>query len=224
MKLIARVMALLSFLVMFQYANAANNSIYVDQIGDGTTISLTQTGSGNSIGSTAKRSSFNGNNNLVNIQQIGNQNAINMDVVGGGATITNTITGNSNQVDLVCDSCSASTINKQITGNGNAITMTNDGLTDTNIVIESDNNTITMTNNTSSVAGVKNEINISGGNSNQLTLDQTGTASTEGHFFKLVVTGAMNLFNVGQGGTIDSKIDTTVNGSSNTVTIKSNHQ
>ena len=224
MKLIARVMALLSFLVMFQYANAANNSIYVDQIGDGTTISLTQTGSGNSIGSTAKRSSFTGNNNLVNVQQIGNQNAINMNVVGSGATITNTITGNNNQVDLVCDSCDASTIDKQITGNGNAVTMTNDGLTNTKIKIESDNNTITMTNNTSSVAGVNNEIDISGGNGNEVTLDQTGAASTEGHFFKLVVTGAMNLFNVGQGGTVDSKIDATVNGSSNTVTIKSNHQ
>ena len=65
MKLITRMMTLLSFLIMFQYgAYAANNSIYVDQIGDGTTISLTQTGSGNQIGSTAKRSSFTGNNNL----------------------------------------------------------------------------------------------------------------------------------------------------------------
>ena len=53
-------MALLSFLVMFQYANAASNNIYVDQIGDGSNISITQTGSGNQVGSANNRATLNG--------------------------------------------------------------------------------------------------------------------------------------------------------------------
>jgi hypothetical protein len=50
MKLIARMIAFLSFLVMIQYANAAGNSIYIDQVGDGSNISITQTGSNNGVG------------------------------------------------------------------------------------------------------------------------------------------------------------------------------
>jgi len=224
MKLLARMMALLSFFVMVQYANAASNSIYVDQIGDGANISITQTGSGNQIGTSTTRSSFNGNNNLINVQQIGNQNIQNMNVIGDGATITTTVTGNSNQIDLNCPNCNSANITKTITGNGNQVSMTNDGLTNTNLTIESDNNTVTMTNNTSAVSGVNNTINISGGNGNQVTLDQTGSAAADGHSVDLAITGAINTVSIGQGGTVDSKINATINGSSNALTIKSNHQ
>ena len=77
MKLLARMIAFLSFLIMVQYANAASNSVYVDQIGDGTNISITQTGSGNQIGSSNNKATFNGSNNTITIQQIGNSNITN---------------------------------------------------------------------------------------------------------------------------------------------------
>ena len=64
-------MTLLSFLVMFQYANAASNSVYVDQIGGGSTISMTQTGNSNVIGNSTDKAIFNGQNNTVTIDQIG---------------------------------------------------------------------------------------------------------------------------------------------------------
>ena len=47
-------LAILSFLAMSQYAFAAGNSVYVDQIGTGSTISLTQTGASNEIGNSTK--------------------------------------------------------------------------------------------------------------------------------------------------------------------------
>ena len=49
MNIIARLTAFLSFLIMIQYAHAAGNKIYVDQIGDGSNITMTQTGSDNNI-------------------------------------------------------------------------------------------------------------------------------------------------------------------------------
>ena len=77
MKLITRMMALLSFLVMVQYANAAGNSVYVDQIGDGSTINITQSGNSNAVGNATTKATFNGNNNTVTVDQIGNSNVAN---------------------------------------------------------------------------------------------------------------------------------------------------
>lgn len=224
MKLLTRIVAFMTFLVMFQYAHAASNSIYMDQIGDGAVIGITQTGSGNNLGTPSERSSFSGTNNTVTVSQIGNQNSQKINMTGDGFTLLSTITGNTNQVDIDCQSCTASNLTTTITGSSNLVTITNENLNNTALTIESDNNTVTMTNNTSSVAGVNNVINISGGNGNQLSIDQTGVASTLGHKLDLAIVGALNNIIIGQGGSVDSKVNSTINGSSNTITIKSNHQ
>jgi hypothetical protein len=224
MKLISRMIAFLSFLVMFQYANAAGNKIYIDQIGDGSNITMTQTGSDNGIGSTSTRSMFSGTNNTVTVSQIGNQNNQLIKIIGDGATLNSTITGNTNQVDIECTSCTASNITSSVTGSSNLVTITSENLNNTALTIDSDNNTVTLTNNTSSVAGVNNTINISGGNGNQVILDQTGVAGILGHKVDLAVTGALNNVQIGQGGSVDSVVNSTITGSSNTLIIKSNHQ
>jgi hypothetical protein len=209
---------------MSQSAYSAGNSIYIDQIGDGSNITMTQTGSGNGIGTSSKRSSYTGNNNTVTVSQIGNQNNQLINVVGDGVTLNSTITGNSNQVDIECNICTASSITSAVTGSSNLVTITNDGLNNTALTIESDNNTVTLTNNSSNVAGVNNVINISGGNGNQFILDQTGVAGIVGHKVDFAVTGALNNVQIGQGGSVDSVVNGTILGSSNTVIIKSNHQ
>jgi hypothetical protein len=208
---------------MIQYANAAGNSIYIDQIGDGSNITMTQTGSNNGIGTSSTRSSFNGNNLTVTVSQIGNQNNQLINVTGDGVTLNSTISGNTNQVDISCILCTASSITSAVTGSSNLVTISNDGLANTALTIDSDNNTVTLTNNSSNVAGVNNVINISGGNGNQVILDQTGVAGTLGHKLDLAVTGALNNVQIGQGGSVDSVVNSTITGSSNTLIIKSNH-
>ena len=178
----------------------------------------------NNLGTTAVRSSFSGTNNTVKIDQIGNQNNQLVDIKGDGVTLNSTITGNTNQVDVTCTSCTASNFTSTVTGSGNLVTITNENLNNTALTIESDNNTVNLTNNTSATAGVNNVIHISGGNGNQLTLDQTGVASTLGHKVDLSVVGALNNVIIGQGGSVDSRVNSTITGSSNTITIKSNHQ
>jgi hypothetical protein len=229
MKLLARMMTLLSFLVMVQYANAAN-SIYMDQVGDGTNISITQTGAGNAIGTSTSRSTFTGDNNTVTIQQIGNNNVTNMTVNGDGATISSITTGSSNIMNLECGAnggaCGPSTITKTVTGDGNQVTQSTDSLTNTTLSITSDNNTVNMNSTASSVAGTTNVIDIAGGGGNVVDVTQagTGTASTSvGHQVELTIYGALNVVDFRQGGTVDSKIVSTITGSSNAVTIKSNH-
>lgn len=227
MKLIARMIAFLSFLVMFQYANAASNTIYMDQVGDGTTITITQSGDSNQIGSSTTRSTFNGDNNTVTIDQIGNGNITNIQLYATGATVTKSVTGNTNTTELNCggmgSSCGASTISNVISGDSNSVTHNVDGLTNTSVTINSNSNTVTINDTSSAIAGSKNTINISGGDSNNLAIAQAGVAATLGHETDVTVVGATNTIDLRQGGTVDSKIVSTITGSGNNVLVKSNH-
>lgn len=224
---IARLTAFLSFLIMSQYANAASNNIYVDQIGSGSTITLTQTGTGNAIGSTTKSATINGDNNTITIEQIGNTNTMSLDIGGTGATVATTITGNSNVVDVACGAgsgtCSTSTITNMITGDGNTLTQSSDNLVDSNVTINSHNNTVSITNTSTAILGAKTLIDISGGDSNNVGVTQTGVASMNGHEVGLTIIGATNVVEIKQGGTVDSKVISNITGSGNTLTIKSNH-
>jgi hypothetical protein len=227
MKLVTRMIAFLSFLIMVQNVEAAGNSVYMDQIGDGTTINITQTGNSNSIGSANAKATFNGNNNTVTIDQIGNGNITNTVINGTGVTVAKTITGNSNTTELNCGanggSCSGSTITNTITGNGNSLTQNHDGLTNSTVTINSDNNTVNVTNTSTAIAGSKTNIDISGGNGNQVDITQSGAAGTAGHDTDLTIIGATNTVDIRQGGNVDSKVVTSITGSGNSVIIKSNH-
>ena len=224
MKLIARLTAILSFLVMFQYANAASNLIIVDQIGSSSTIDLTQTGLGNSIGDATNHAIINGNSNAITIDQIGNNNTAAYSVDGNGNTLSHTFTGNYNQLSLLCVTCSAITMTDVINGNSNIIHRNFDTTASTSTInIQSDNNDVTINNDTSAIAGAHSSVDISGGNGNIVQIRQTGAASTNGHDATLTIVGATNTVNIDQGGVVDSNVHATINGSGNTMHINSNY-
>jgi hypothetical protein len=228
MKLLTRMMAFLSFLVMVQYANAAGNSVYVDQIGDGSTINITQTGNSNAVGNATNKATFNGGNNLVTVEQIGNTNIANINIQGAGNTISSQVTGDSNSVEISCGAgsggCSGSTITNTITGDGNAVTQNHDGTTISTVSITSDNNTVNINNTSTAAAGAKSAVDISGGGGNEVAITQAGAAGVNGHDASVTIIGATNTVDVKQGGSVDSKVVSSINGSGNTLTIKSNHQ
>ena len=226
MKLLARMMALLSFLVMFQYANAASNSVYVDQIGDGSAINVTQTGNSNAVGNATNKATFNGQNNTVTVDQIGNNNVANLVVNGDGVTVNSLVTGDNNTVGISCGaggSCTGSSIVNTITGDNNTVTQNGEGLTLSTVTINSDNNTVNIQNDSSAVAGAKSTVLIDGGGGNEVAITQTGVASTNGHDASVNILGATNTVDIKQGGNVDSKVITTITGSGNTLTVKSNH-
>jgi hypothetical protein len=122
MKLLTRMIAFLSFFVMFQYANAAGNSVYVDQIGTSTTVNMIQTGNSNVIGSTAAKARVDGTNNTVTVEQIGDSNIAALTITGDGVTVQSTVTGDTNNISIACGvggSCTGSSITNLITGDGN---------------------------------------------------------------------------------------------------------
>jgi hypothetical protein len=220
-------LAFLSFLVMLQYANAASNSVYVDQIGSGSTISMTQTGNSNVIGNSTDKAIFNGQNNTVTIDQIGNTNLMKINVQGDGVTASSLVTGDNNSITMLCGvsgTCTGSTLNNTITGDNNTITQKADGFTISNVTVNTDNNTVNIENDSSAVAGAKSTVLIDGGGGNSVNIIQTGVASTNGHEADVNILGATNTVDIKQGGGVDSKVISTITGSGNTLLIKSNHQ
>jgi len=218
---------LLSFLVMVGNVSAQPNSVYVEQIGSGSTINFTQTGTGNAIGNSAAKAVVNGNNNTVTVEQIGNANVAALNAVGSNMNISSITNGNGNSVAIDCGSsgdCTGSTITNTITGNGNSLTTNSNNLIDSTVTINSDNNTVTIDNTSTAVSGTKSKIDISGGNGNTVALTQAGAAGTNGHDAEINISGATNNVLVKQGGNNDSIVNATITGSGNTLSIKSNLQ
>ena len=227
MKLLARMIAFLSFLVMFQYANAAGNSVYVDQIGSGSTVNMIQTGNSNAIGNATSKARVDGNNNTVTVEQIGNSNIAALTITGDGVTVQSVATGNSNDVSIACGvggSCTGSSITNLITGDGNTVVQNTEGVMTSIVTISTNNNTVDIQNDSTAVAGSKSTVTISSGGANTVEIKQTGAAGTNGHDADVMIVGASNTVDIKQGGSFDSKVVSTITGSSNSLTVKSNHQ
>lgn len=219
---------LTSLLLLFSNtANAQQNSVYVDQIGTGSTINFIQTGSGNTIGNATTKAIINGNNNIVGMSQIGNTNTNVLNVQGDGVTISSTATGDNNNISVLCGvsgDCSGSNITNTITGDGNTVTQSTEGAAVSVVSITSDNNTVNIQNTATSVSPSKSNVDISVGGGNQVEILQAGAAGANGHDASVIIVGATNTIDIRQGGSVDSKVVSTVTGSGNALTIKSNHQ
>lgn len=173
---LAFVMAMLG---TFSFAN----DIYIEQIGDNTTINITQDGTANRIGNLESPTFFGGGSNIVNIQQIGSSNQL--DAIVNGATTETVVTtiGNGNIQHITCgtlmnSSCSGSFIKQQVTGDDNTITQALGGGAnhDSQILVTGDSNTITHT---SSATGITTMGLTVVGDSNNIGITQSGqTAQT----------------------------------------------
>ena len=219
-RLILAAIALLASSVAM--AQSTTNSIYIEQVGDGSIIDLTQKGQGNKIGTEQNRIILEGNNQTVTVTQEGNNNSIQGSIVqADNINADVTITGDSNT--LTYDqgdgaSVATSTQTLTVTGDSNNLTFNQGtaasatGATQT-IEITGDTNTLTSTINADDVVNTKT---IAGDN-NTITTVQEGTA---GKNIEMLLTGNTNTVEIKQSSTtnVDTlKINSTSNGS--TITI-----
>ena len=177
------------------------NDIYIEQIGDGATVTLTQDGSSNRIGSENTPSLIKGDANVVTVDQIGSANELDILINGTAVTATVTTTGSYNTQSITCGasntaSCGSSFIKQETTG---------------------DNNTVTQ--NLMSAATQHSEILVSG-DYNTVTHDTTGSG---GHSAIITVVGGValggNTISLTQGGTNAQQATITSTGNSNNITI-----
>ena len=80
------------------------NDIYVTQSGATLTFDVLQDGQNNTIGNSTTASTVTGATSNFNIDQIGNSNVLTFDINGANYTGTFSTTGNSNDIDIKCDS------------------------------------------------------------------------------------------------------------------------
>lgn len=174
-------------------SGAFANDVYVEQIGDNSTVSITQTGSGNlvngNVGGTGNiddSALIKGDNNNVTVSQIGVNNTlslvINNETNGGGATVVVSADGIGNNQTIGCgtplsSSCNASIIRSEITGNyNNTVQNLTGGVVQSKISINGNYNNVTHT---ASGAGLHSgDITVSGSGTstiaNAVTLTQSG--------------------------------------------------
>ena len=186
-------------LLLFMFANQAyaQNEVYMDQVGDSSNITITQTGQDNKIGTTLTPSFIGGGSNTVTIDQIGDSNTLQFLVNGASTDMALSVTGNNNTQTITCGtlltaSCSGSTINQIITGDSHTTTV-----------------------NLGAGANHTSIMNITG-DSNQVTHTSTSTGTTSAN---ITVSGNSNTIGVTQSGTLTNSVVLTSTGNGSTVNI-----
>jgi hypothetical protein len=187
-----KVLAILMTAAMLS-SGAFANDVYVEQIGDNSSVSITQTGAGNMVngniggaGNVDDMALIRGDLNDVTVSQIGVGNilsiVLNNESNGTGATVVVSADGSNNTQEISCgtalsSSCNASVIRSEITGNNNNTVQTlSGGAVQSKIAINGNWNNVTHT--ASGVGQHSGEITVSGsgvsGAANAVTLTQSG--------------------------------------------------
>jgi hypothetical protein len=203
-------------------AQSTTNSIFIEQVGDNSNITIVQKGQNNRIGSEQNRMMLDGNGQIINTTQEGNNNLIQGSIVqADNVSVDTTVTGDSNTITYDrgdAASVTASTETVAVTGSSNTLTFNQGtassatGATQT-IAITGDTNTLTSTINADDVVNTKTIA----GDGNTITTVQNGTA---GKNIELLLTGNTNTVTVNQQSTtnVDTlKINST--GSNGTITV-----
>ena len=218
MKTITNFIMFIMFLVM---SPSFANDIYVTQSGASLTLDILQDGENNTIGSSSTASASAGVTTILNIDQIGDSNVITYQIAGATYTGVINLVGNSNNVDLNCDSggsnSSCGTANAVInfTGSSNDIDLdigeTSSATTaDVDLVGQSgsDSNVIAAT-----VDGNSAILRITvNGDTNNYLIDIDGNGDSVGHTLIHSHTGGIADVDIIQSGTNDNMITLTTSG------------
>lgn len=211
---------------------AADNSIYINQAGDNSTVDILQDGSGNEVydvgngATTTTKATLTGDSQTLDIKQVGSGNklkiGINSTVTSGvGVDLTYYMTGSNSIATLDFNDDGQGTLSNlvfdvrqtgnyndlfaDILGTNNSVTATATGgnYNDFNFTINADNVTVNAA--------------ISGGGGNTLTTDLTNDSG----YVSVTSVGASNTYSItqsGLGGTNGHGITLSVTGSSNSFT------
>jgi len=217
----------LFFTIMWSMTAWAND-IYVTQSGATLDLDITQDGSNNTVGNSTTSSSVIGATTTLDIDQIGDDNVLTFDVNGATFTGTFSTTGNSNDIDLKCDSggtnssCGTVTASVTMVGDSNdidlqigetadasnsAVTITSAGDDDSNVIA-------------ATVDGTSAILTITvDGDTNNWLIDIDGNGDVNGHTYIHTHTGGLADVDVTQSGINDAMITLTTSGDNHDIDI-----
>ena len=182
---------------------ALANDVYIEQVGDGATITILQDGTNNRIGDNGTPSIIKGDGNTVTIDQIGSTNTLDMVINGGAVTAIVTTNGSNNTQVINCgtansSTCGSSFIKQQVDGDNNTVTqnLVAASTQHSEILITGDYNTVTHT--TSGTGAHSGIITVTGGialSGNNISLTQGGSNAQQA---TITSTGNGNAITVNQ--------------------------
>ena len=204
------------------------NDIYVTQSGATLDLDITQDGSNNTVGNSTTASTSTGATTTLDIDQIGGSNVITYQINGATYTGVINLVGNSNNVDLNCDSggsnssCGSANAVINFTGNSNDIDLdigqTSSATSiDADIVGQSgsDSNVVAATVDGNS-AILRITIN---GDTNNYLIDIDGNGDAVGHTLIHSHTGGIADVDIVQSGVNDNMITLTTSGDNHDIDI-----
>jgi hypothetical protein len=178
-------------------ASASANEVYIEQVGSGSAVTITQDGTDNRIGTSLSPAYIGSGSNTVIIDQIGSSNTLDMVVNGAGTDVTVSTTGSNNIQEINCGTtnsagCSSSIITQTINGDSNDVKQNLGGGANhtSNIIVTGDTNIVTHTS------------------------TATGTTSAD-----ITVSGDTNTVSVTQSGMLNKSVSVTSTGNSNNISI-----
>ena len=197
------------------------NDIYVTQSGASLTLDVLQDGENNTIGNSTTASASTGATTNLNIDQVGDSNVITYQINGATYTGIINLQGNSNNVDLNCDStggnssCGSANAVINFTGSSNDIDLdigqtSSASSADVDIVGQtgSDSNVVAAT-----VDGNSAVLTITiNGDTNNYLIDIDGNGDVNGHTLIHSHTGGIADVDIVQSGTNDNMITLTTSG------------
>jgi hypothetical protein len=191
---------LLTIMIMLGLtATVYANEIYIEQVGSGSTVTITQEGADNRIGTSLNPAYIGSGSNTVIIDQIGSTNTLDMVVNGTATDVTVSTTGSNNTQEIVCGTvgsagCSGSVITQTISGDSNDVKqLLGSGANHTsNITVTGDLNTITHI--STATGTTVADITVSG-NTNTVDVTQSGMLN---HSVVVNSTGDLNTISIVQ--------------------------
>ena len=223
-----RIINYIMFVMLMVTTPLFANDIYVTQSGASLTLDILQDGENNTIGNSTTASASTGATTSLNIDQVGNSNVIKYQINGATYTGVINLQGNSNDVDLNCDSgnnnSSCGSVNAVVNfiGNSNDIDL-DIGETsaatgaDVDIVGQSgsDSNVVAAT-----VDGTSVVLTITvNGDTNNYLLDIDGNGDVNGHTLIHTHTGGTADVDITQSGINDNMITLTTSGDNANIDI-----
>jgi len=213
------IISVIMFLMMTTLSYS--NDIYVTQSGNALDLDITQDGENNTVGNSTTASASADATTILNIDQIGDSHVITYQIAGATYTGVINLVGNSNNVDLNCDSggsnSSCGTANAVInfTGSSNDIDLdigqtSSASTADVDLVGQSgsDSNVIAAT-----VDGNSAVLTITvNGDTNNYLIDIDGNGDANGHTLIHSHTGSIADVDIIQSGVNDNMITLTTSG------------
>jgi hypothetical protein len=193
------------------------SDVYIDQAGSTSTIDITQTGDGNTVGSAGTASTITGDNSDVDITQTGATNIadVSSSVGTSGTTLDYTATGSSNILAAEIDGAADTKLTATITGDSNELTLCGTLATDAASAASATCATGVQADTTDSTVAIT-------GSSNKVAIAAGAASAVNNITIGGNVASGFNIVNLKQSGSDTPNVTLNMDGDSNAVNIIQN--